>query len=576
MKPALFLCAIILLLEAPASSGACTEPTKDITASEVTAGLVGTTIPSDAIGEPVSAVSLAPPRWVEASTELPAHAIIDGSMAPVDPKAKPIHFRIVVPASWTRRAAQLGGGGFNGSIPQLAIAEYLRRGFATYGSDSGHQTDYSHRPASHAEALALQDWALNDEVARNFGYMQMKKTHDAAMVLLERIYGERPRFNYYIGNSQGGREALTVAQRYPADYDGILATVPVVNLSTLMLAPSLVRVRETRLAAWVPPAKATAIAQEFMRQADGLDGLMDGVINNYMAARARFDLSQGDPSRNPWAALQASPAAAEAQPHPSGAAEHPADAAAQATLSPEQVGTLNFIYSRHTLPFPLANGVSRFGMWLPSTDPAGGGMLVQQRFKGQEGASGNAPVFASIGSLGVTGFMMRDLEANPLDFDEQRFAARRRLLSEWLDSTNPDLSRFHARGGKLLAIVGTNDMIASPGAQLDYFQAVIDTMGRERVDSFARFWVLPQTGHGLSGRSHSLTGEGKPTPVFEIPSSFDRLGLLIDWVENLRAPDKTQIVTAGGRSLPLASYPNYPHYIGGPPEKASSYRSTSP
>ena len=519
-----------------------------------------------ALGAAVSAVTLGAARWVEASAELPAHAIIEGSMAPIDPKAQLIHFRVVLPAAWSRRAAQLGGGGFNGAIPKLTEAEYLRRGFATYGSDSGHQIDYSHRPASRAEALERDAWALNDEVARNFGYMQMKKTHDAAMVIIERIYGERPRFNYYIGNSQGGREALTVAQRYPADYDGILATVPVVNLSTLMLAPTLIRIREAQLPSWITPAKAKVIAQEFIRQTDALDGLSDGVINNYVAARARFDLSQGDPKRNPWAALQASPAT-----------DSPGtDPTAQPMLSREQMETLNFIYSRYPLPFSLANGVTRFGMWMPSTDPAGGGMLVQQRFKGQEGAAANSSVYTSIGSLGVTGFMMQDLEANPLDFDEIRLAARRQLVSEWLDSTNPDLSRFQQRGGKLFAIIGTNDMVASPGAQLDYFQAVIDTMGRDAVDSFARFWVLPQTDHGLSGKSHELTGDGKPSPAFEIPHNFDRLGLLIDWVENNRAPDKTQIVTAGGRSLPMASYPNYPHYIGGPPEKASSYRSTAP
>src|SRR6185295_17505305 len=81
------------------------------------------------------------------------------------------------------------------------------------------------------------DWALSDEAIKNLGYMQMKKTHDAAMVLMERAYGERPRFNYYVGSSQGGREALTVAQRYPNDYNGIAANVPIVGFSTLMLAP---------------------------------------------------------------------------------------------------------------------------------------------------------------------------------------------------------------------------------------------------------------------------------------------------------------------------------------------------
>ena len=127
--------------------------------------------------------------------------------------------------------------------------------------------------------------------------MQMKKTHDAAMVLIERLYGGRPRFNYYIGTSQGGREALTVAQRYPADYDGIAANVPIVGFSTLMLAPELIRIQEKPLANWVTPAKVNAIRGEFMRQCDGLDGLADGIINNYMACRAIFDVSQGARNR---------------------------------------------------------------------------------------------------------------------------------------------------------------------------------------------------------------------------------------------------------------------------------------
>ena len=86
----------------------------------------------------------------------------------------------------------------------------------------------------------------------------MKKTHDAAMVLIQRMYGERPRFNYHVGTSQGGREALTVAQRYPADFDGIAANVPIVNISSLMLAPELIRIHEKPLDNWVTPAKVNA------------------------------------------------------------------------------------------------------------------------------------------------------------------------------------------------------------------------------------------------------------------------------------------------------------------------------
>ena len=184
----------------------------------------------------------------------------------------------------------------NGMIPNLTMTfgvttgpGLLERGFATYGSDSGH-------------TMAGTDWALSDESIKNLGYMQLKKTHDAAMALIQRAYGAKPRFNYFFGTSQGGREALTVAQRYPADYDGIIANVPIVSFSSLMLAPELIRIQEKPQANWVTPAKVNAIRGEFMRQCDKLDGLADGIINNYKACIALFDIKQGKKGRAPWAA----------------------------------------------------------------------------------------------------------------------------------------------------------------------------------------------------------------------------------------------------------------------------------
>ena len=85
--------------------------------------------------------------------------------------------------------------------------------------------------------MAGDDGALNDEAIKHLGYMQPKKAHDAAMVLITRICGEKPRFNCLFGSSQGGRERLTEAQRYPADCDGAAANVPTVNSSLLTLAP---------------------------------------------------------------------------------------------------------------------------------------------------------------------------------------------------------------------------------------------------------------------------------------------------------------------------------------------------
>jgi pimeloyl-ACP methyl ester carboxylesterase len=539
-----------------------------ITAADVTVEKVGTSIPASAIGEPVGGVTLSLPRWVEATDNAVAHALVEGSIAPKGPQGKPINFRVLLPASWSRRAIQMGGGGMNGMVPMLRGENpgSATAGFARYGSDSGHQMGGFGGPGARGGGGG-SDWALNEEAIRNLGYLQMKKTHDAAMVIMERVYGERPRFNYYVGSSQGGREALTVAQRYPADYDGIIADVPIVSFSTLMLAPELIRIQEKPQSNWVTRAKVNAIRGEFMRQADQLDGLADGVINNYMAARTLFDLSQGDPKRNPWAALRA----------PDGVDPDPADTSANVRLTDGQIETLKFVYSRYPFATPLANGVRSFGMWVPNTDPSGSGLIETRRYRGQEGAGDNAPIHGHLGVLGVTGFLMQNLAANPLDYVEGGpLNKRREQLSEWLDSTNPDLSAFYKRGGKMIVTIGTDDTLASPGAQLDYYQSVLAKMGREQVDAFARFFVLPQTGHGLSGKSSGTTGDGQSVPSFQIPNRFDKTALLTAWVERNEAPGKTVIVTAGGRSLPMCSYPNYPRYKGGPPESAASYESTAP
>ncbi len=565
---------------------------KVITEEDCTAAKLGSTIPVSAIGEPVSGVTLSAPAWTAAAGSNPAYCSVKGAMAPVDPNAKPINFQVVLPASWGRRAAQMGGGGMNGSIPMLLGgadmgpgSSLVQLGFATYGSDSGHQMSFGMgfgRGMAGSRGAAPQagmtqggpppagsgdGWALNDEAVKNLGYMQLKKTHDAAMVLIERIYGERPGFSYFFGSSQGGREALTVAQRYPADYDGVAANVPIVNFSTLMLAPELIRIQEKPLAHYVPPAKVNAIGGEFMRQCDKLDGLVDGIINNYAACRAIFDRTEAPRNSNPWSAKRC----------PNNVDPNPGDTSANACFTDGQIATLNFVYSRYPFATPLANGVKSFGMWVPNTDPSGSGLIVPARYRGQEGAADNAPIHTHMGALGVTGFLMKDLKANPLDYVEGGpLNARRKEISLILDSTNPDLKAFYKHGGKLIVAIGTNDTLASPGAQLDYYQSVLKKMGRKKVDAFARFFVLPQTGHGLSGTNYSTDGDGKSIPTAPIPNTFSRLNLLVDWVEKKATPPMSVTVTAKDRSLPMCSYPMYPKYVGGPVDNAASYACTAP
>lgn len=138
----------------------------------------------------------------------------------------------------------------------------------------------------------------------------------------------------------------------------------------------------------------------------------------------------------------------------------------------------------------------------------------------------------------------------------------------------------------MILTIGTADNLASDGAQLDYYQSVIDKMGRKKIDAFARLFVVPQGGHGLSGRSYRLNGEGQPVPSKNIPgpNPDDNIDLLLSWVEKKQAPAKTLVIGEKGKigtdtnvnGYLLCSYPNYPKYKGGDVNMASSYQSTAP
>lgn len=532
------------------------------------------------IGEAVSAVVIDAATWVTPSANAavpvaggppgfggpprnaPLHCRIDGHMTPIDNSAtaRSIHFGVALPPEWNGRAIQMGGGGMNGSVPGLSgfgPQSELASGYVTYGSDSGHQ-------------LMDDEWALNDEAIRNLAHMQMKKTRDAAMAIIQQAYGQLPEFNYYVGGSQGGREALTVAQRYADDYDGVLSTVPIVGFSTLMTAPTRIRIQEKALANWVPPQKGQALLAEFMRQCDNLDGLNDGIINNYVDCRAIFNVNDGLGPDAPWQALLC----------PGDTDPAPDNAGTDACLTSGQIETLDLLFSDLQPGIQLPNGRSNFGMWAPTTAVANsgpfGGLFSGIRYQGQEGAAAAAPVFSALGSIGVNGIMMQDINADPLDFNLAQHGARYQQLAPWLDSTQADLGDFAAKGGKLIVIVGTDDTIAPSGEQLNYYQSVVDTMGRAQVDAFARLWVLPQTGHGLSGRSAAIDGNGASIEPREIPATLARLALLTRWVEEGEAPGMSETVTGASGSLPICGFPTYPHYMGGNTNEAGSYNCASP
>src|SRR5690606_37862502 len=160
---------------------------------------------------------------------------------------------------------------------------------------------------------------------------------------------------------------------------------PIVGFSTLMLEPSLTRIQEIPLANWVPPAKGNAILAEFMRRCDNLDGLVDGVINNYYDCRAIFNVNDGIGEADPWAAKRC---ANDVDPNPQ-------DASQNACLTSAQIETVEFVFSNYAPGVTLPNGRTDFGMWAPTSAVGNAGALT--------GAAAPQPGAAGPGGPGAAG-----------------------------------------------------------------------------------------------------------------------------------------------------------------------------
>ena len=210
-----------------------------------------------------------------------------GQIAPTDPNAPPIKFQVNLPLEWNGRSLQYGGGGFNGVlITGLALPPAypfgapspLARGFVTYGTDSGHETKPGEPP---------QVFALNDEAFENFAHRSYKRVRDAAVALMVRAYGNPPTKLYFMGSSEGGREALTMAQRYPDDFDGIFARVPVINWVGLQHAGTRSGLA-TMGEGWIRPAQVELVAKAVLQACDKADGAEDLLVLDPVGCKAKF------------------------------------------------------------------------------------------------------------------------------------------------------------------------------------------------------------------------------------------------------------------------------------------------
>jgi Tannase and feruloyl esterase len=468
-----------------------------------------------------------------------------GAIAPVDPNAPPIHFQVNLPSQWNGSSVQFGGGGFNGTLitglglPPLALADHpspLAQGFVTYGTDSGHQNVPGGRP---------QAFALNDEALTNFAYAAYKKVRDVAVTLMQRRYGRGPAKLYYVGFSEGGREGLTMAQRFPGDFDGILSGVPVINWVGLQAAGTREGAAQFG-GGWLSPDKVKLVGDAVIAACDRLDGLADGIVSNYEGCKQAFDETKlacrQDGESN--------------------------------CLSEAQLNAVRLLHSPLELGFTLANGVHGYPGWgfggeaAAGTGPVGGWVSWQTGAAAPTMPPGPTSSIAWLyGSGAVQYFFARDPNYDATTFEPAAFVDRMRQVSALMDSTNPDLSAFAARGGKLIMLENMADYAQSPYAGVDYYKSVIARMGASHTGDFLRLYVTPGADHMGAG----------------VPASVDMLATLTAWVENGHAPgdlievaQQTKPPFAEIAARPMCRYPAYPHYQGGDANKAESFQCKTP
>jgi hypothetical protein len=491
--------------------------------------------------KPLAVAEAGPTPAARINPATPQFCRVLGHIEPTDPKAPPIRFQLNLPLQWNGRSVQYGGGGFNGvvitgvGLPPASpfdVASPLARGFATYGTDSGHEAKPGEPP---------QLFAANDEAFVNFAHAAYKKVRDAAVMLIERAYGAKPEKMYYMGSSEGGREGMTMAQRYPADFDGIFARVPVINWTGLLHASAragLVTIGD----GWIRPAQVKLVQDAVLAACDAQDGVADALVEDAVGCKARVD---------PAKLLCGNGASGDQ------------------CLSDAQVAAIRVQQSPYRFPFALANGISEYPGWgvsgeaTKSYGPTGGWSAwwlgTAPPALPPLPANGISWVF---GAGAVAHIFARDPNFDVRKYRPEDFADRVREVSALIDSTNPDLSAFRAHGGKLVMLEHMSDYAQSPYAGIGYFQAVQKRMGEAVVADFMRLYTAPGVDHVGSGG----------------PSNVDMLSVLVDWVENGRAPGDLTVVQQQpalpitvDRALPLCHWPSWPHYKEGDSRSAASF-----
>jgi Tannase and feruloyl esterase len=402
-----------------------------------------------------------------------------------------IKFEVWLPpqASWNGKYDAIGNGGFAGSLILPSLAWRLEEGYAVSGTDTGH-------PGGPLDAA----WALgHPEKVIDFGWRAIHETAAASKAVIDAYYGKAASRSYFSGCSDGGREALIEAQRFPKDFDGIVAGAPASYWTNLMTNAASTMRALNKPGAWLSPAKLTLVGEAAQRACPSADGYMDD------PSSCRFD-----PSSLVCKSGQA-----------------------EGCLTEAELGGLKAIYAgtagsdgKLISPgYPVGGeaGPAAWSLWITGADP-------QQRTAASLLNGFSSGYFANM-VYNKAGWTPND-GAVAADWSGSQ------QTKDALDATDPDLSAFKAAGGKMIQYHGWSDAAIPTTDSINYYKAVADKFGGvDQIQSFYRLFLAPGMMHCGTGPGPSAVGGvfGPPSPDHD--PKHDVLSALAQWVENGKAPE---------------------------------------
>jgi feruloyl esterase len=412
---------------------------------------------------------------------------------------------------WNGKFQAVGNGGWSGDINYGGLANALRRGYASASTDTGHTGGSAEFALGHPEKLI------------DFAYRSEHEMTVKAKTVIAAFYGSGPKLSYWNGCSSGGKQGLKEAQKYPEDYDGIIAGAPANNWVALLSSDMMNSVAMLKdPASRIPPAKLAQLHKAAVEACDALDGVKDGLI--------------GDPSKchfDPAVLLCKGPET-------------------ESCLTAAQVKAAKSVYG------PFNNPRTQKEIY-PGLEP--GSELGWGAFTGPQPFPISTDYFRWV------------VQRNP-DWDFRTFDADQDVaLAEKLDhddilkAVDPDLKKFVTRGGKLILYHGWSDNLIAPLNSVNYFNSVVSKLGGlQKTESSVRLFMAP-------GMGHCAGGEG--------PNTFDMVAALEQWVEQGKAPERVVASHRAGsqvdRTRPLCPYPQIAKYTdSGSSDDAANFVCTQP